>query len=457
MRRFCFTSVVVASALAGVGETYMYQGVEWQYTIKNGKAIVTGFWDPNSYSYLMASTPHYVIPSHFGEVPVSELNDGLFSNLSFGRNWDNREDVDYYIDGYEIVVEGDIDRIGKGAFSGVYAGYSLVSISDSASMKVTFKGKVGRIEDGCFSDWNVGSMGGGRVVFESDVGEIGENAFANITANQIEASYSVEFRGRVGLVGKFAFCNNNFYHPFWSPYEFSNPSLDGRSRVSYRFPAETGHSFRRRLLGQPAFIGMQEYQATHAEILSTTVRASDPTVLDVKFSVNSTNDYVKVRVLAFEDGERNWTKVIRPKTFVDGTESCLGDHVAARTEHTLSWRVTEDWQIDLAKVKIEILTMDQNMALLPLSFITIPANGSNKAMIVAWNATTDEQIQNALYWLYASNDPGLTLTNGTLANGTLAYVLSKMGYQELAGSDLEYAKHMTRLESLGQAYRWIAD
>lgn len=65
----------------------------------------------------------------------------------------------------------------------------------------------------------------------------------------------------------------------------------------------------------------------------------------------------------------------------------------------------------------------------------------------------------AFLWLYADKDPGLTLANGALKNGTtqlasgtstsnpnaIRYIYSKMGYQLLTGAALNYANSETRL------------
>ena len=91
-------------------------------------------------------------------------------------------------------------------------------------------------------------------------------------------------------------------------------------------------------------------------IVSSKVRASDPTVLDVVYKVTSDKATVNVRALAFEDGERSFWKVVRPETFIDGTAANIGDNIAANVEHSLAWKVSSDWDTDLAKVKFEILT-----------------------------------------------------------------------------------------------------
>ena len=225
-------------------------------------------------------------------------------------------------------------------------------------------------------------------------------------------------------------------------------------------------------------------------IVSADVRENDPTVLDVVYQVTSAKPTVKVRALAFEDGVRSFANVTRPETFVDNTAPADWDAVEANVEHTLSWKVSADFTTDLAKMKFEILAVEDGI--LPLELTTIPANGTNRAMELSWNLLTESQIFDALLWLYADKDPGLTLADGVLKHGNnivafessiskwsgrssqtvkgirayydfeLAplYVFSKMGFTQLTDEALTYANAMSRIglspDGIRQyAYRWI--
>ena len=257
--------------------------------------------------------------------------------------------------------------------------------------------------------------------------------------------------------------------------------------VSY--PREHGAAWLEILNNINKFNGYNQTNKPEVEYVSVAVRESDPTILDVVYRVKSAKPTVKVRALAFKDGVRSFANVVRPETFIEGTEAHVGDAISANAEHRLTWRVSSDWQIDLAKVKFEVLAVEED--LLPLELVTIPANGSNKAMEISWNAITEAQVFDALLWLYADKTAGLTLANGVLKDGgtTLAnndsirsstynswdsvsqtyywqtypapnYVFSKMGFTQLSGNSLTYANAMTRLDlrPLGvrqYAYRWI--
>ena len=212
------------------------------------------------------------------------------------------------------------------------------------------------------------------------------------------------------------------------------------------------------------------------KVISSKIRENDPTILDARFLVLKNGPIegatVKVRAIAFEDGERSFAKVVRPETFVDGTAPANWDAVEANVEHTLSWKVSSDWATRLAKVKFEILASDGD--LLPLELRTIPASDQYGKMKISWNAITERQVFDALLWQYADKDPGLTLAGGllkgngiNLVNGTelahqrydwstdywdndyrlnaVRYIYSTMGYQLLTGAPLSYANSETRL------------
>ena len=166
---------------------------------------------------------------------------------------------------------------------------------------------------------------------------------------------------------------------------------------------------------------------------------------------------MKVRALAFQDGERIFAKVVRPTEFIEDTAKNVGDAITANEEHKISWRVSADWKVDLAKVKFEVLASEGD--LLQLELTTIPKVGEHAAMEISWNAVSEQQVFDALLWMYADGDEGLTLKDGVLKNGTtqlsngtnlstvnaIGYVYGKMGFSVLSGDELKYANEMTRL------------
>ena len=185
--------------------------------------------------------------------------------------------------------------------------------------------------------------------------------------------------------------------------------------------------------------------------------------MDVVYIVESPKATANVRALAFQDGERSFYNVVRPKTFVNDangkpTAGNVGDGVPANVQLNLAWKVPSDWDVDTAKVKFEILTSE--VAQLPLKTEMIPATAKNPALTIAYNSQTDADIFNAFLWHWANGAADLHNNNGyvvidlvhpyrpfttfgvinhaTIGNRPVAlrYLYRKMGWEPLEGGNL---------------------
>ena len=204
-------------------------------------------------------------------------------------------------------------------------------------------------------------------------------------------------------------------------------------------------------------------------ILKAGMRPSDPTIMDVVYKVVSLKETVKVRALAYEDGNRSFANAVPVLTFADGTGVNIGDNVPANKELTLSWQVAADWATDLEKVRFEVMVMDD--ALLPLHFVTIPKTPNHAAIQYSDTVLSSTSVMNVLFWLYASQDDDLTLSNGVLSNPffevasgtslrnesqTVAWLYQKMGYSVLSGKNLEYVNSAARISLSPSGIRQFA-
>lgn len=240
------------------------------------------------------------------------------------------------------------------------------------------------------------------------------------------------------------------------PIGFKESGLWGK-RITYCY--EYREAWNQVLKGFDMYnAGPMQFDAQTVSIVSSKIRETDPTIVDIVYKVTSSKPTVKVRALAFKDGVRSFANVVRPETFIEGTAANIGDGITANVEHKLSWKVSADWKETLAKVKFEVLALDGE--LLPLELTTLPKTGTQPKMEVSWNALFDSWVFDALMWLYADKDPGLILTSGVLKNGDVrladgasvsktmydatVYVYGKMGYELLQGERLEYARQMLR-------------
>ena len=163
--------------------------------------------------------------------------------------------------------------------------------------------------------------------------------------------------------------------------------------------------------------------APTVEIKSAAMRPGT-TLMDIVFRVNDPDDNtVKTRALAFKDGARSFSHVIKPTTFVEGTGSKFGDAIAANTDHTVTWDVAADWNIDLGQVKFEVLAMD-GRGFLPFEWIGIPATSQNAAVTISKNSPGSDDVLDAFFWLYAGDDPDLVLQGSALRGASSAGVFS---------------------------------
>ncbi|MGA0900644.1 MAG: RCC1 domain-containing protein [Luteolibacter sp.] len=153
------------------------------------------------------------------------------------------------------------------------------------------------------------------------------------------------------------------------------------------------------------------------------------TYMDINYRVDDPDSATaNVRILAFENGTASFADVIRPVTFVEGTETKIGDGIATNTVHTLTWDVGADWLVDLGQISIRILAKDdRDLLTIPDDFARITAHGTAPMLVlpeikVSKTPIDDEEIMKAYFWLYASGDNKLTLENGVITASDFAQV-----------------------------------
>ena len=224
-------------------------------------------------------------------------------------------------------------------------------------------------------------------------------------------------------------------------------------------------------LGLMAFIALHTavaFAATNVAPTATIISAAmrpGTTLMDVTYLITDPDDAtVKVRALAFKEGVRSFANVIRPVTWMEGSQTNIGDAITTGVNHTLTWDVRADWNIDLANVKFEVLAVDSS-GILPFQGITIPAAAGQPELKINQIGLSDTNVFDALLWMYASGNSNMEIAGGTLVGSATSGIfkekpvvvgktlnqeyaqpfLSKLLNFSLAGTEiLTYAETATR-------------
>ena len=381
--------------------TEVVDGYTWVYSVSDGVATIESGITPEL-------TGHVTIPSTLGGYPVKRIGTGAF--------------IDKFYNVKRITIPYGVEFLGEKAFWNN-------AIDDDASKIIDIPSSVVKIHG-----WGVFKFSGATLHW-------------NVSPKGVE------------------FINGYGGDPFW----FYRGKIELRtacSVVPQGFPVGSCKSvqcYRAAgrnwidAVGMEKFIGFVDDEVT-AEVLTCKMRANNPVIMDVTYRIASDLENINVRALAYQGGVKSFANVIRPTSFVEGTGAFVGDGVSANEVHTLSWNTSGDLNSGMSDISFEVFAAADTP--LPLELTTIPATSSHAAITYSWNAQSDDRILQALYWYYASGVTDLVLESGNLKYGSITlasgerlsnaakaaeYVLGKMGYSILSGSELSYVNSVSGL------------
>jgi len=193
-------------------------------------------------------------------------------------------------------------------------------------------------------------------------------------------------------------------------------------------------------------------------VVMKVVQRPTTTVLDIDYRVidvdSATNE---IFPLAFVDGEKSLSKVIRINTLLEGTESKQGGSILTNVPHRLTWNVAADWSVNFGEMKVDILAKDER-EILSFDYITIPAVGPTPALKISRTPYGDNDFLPLWFWLIAKGDSSVNLVGGvvkavggaydgqslTSANTTTAagraFLFSKLNVREATTAEVARAK-----------------
>lgn len=136
--------------------------------------------------------------------------------------------------------------------------------------------------------------------------------------------------------------------------------------------------------------------------------------MDIDYQVTDADSpTVSTATLAFVNGGTTLAEAVPMSTFMEGTGANLGANQQTGTSIHLTWNMAADWTVDYSQVQVEVLSND-GRNLLGFHWITVPASGSNPSIQVSANSTSDAVLLDVWFWLIASHQAGISLSNGTI-------------------------------------------
>jgi hypothetical protein len=138
------------------------------------------------------------------------------------------------------------------------------------------------------------------------------------------------------------------------------------------------------------------------------------TIVDVEYEVvDPDSPTVHVGALAFVDGAENFRNLLRVTTLEEGTRTNLGANVPTGQRRRIAWNAGADWPADYGNVQVEILAND-GRGLVDFHFLSLPGQGADPTLVISRSPVTTNDLLSCWYWLVATNDPAIALSDGRI-------------------------------------------
>lgn len=162
------------------------------------------------------------------------------------------------------------------------------------------------------------------------------------------------------------------------------------------------------------------------------------------------------------DGTRSLAAFRRISTLVEGSAGRIGPGLLVNVPRTLVWDAAADLGTSQPTLRGRAMVMARNNGqLLDLHFVTVPAgvpNAGDPALPISSIPVQDAELLGLWFWLLASNDPAVSITNGEvrgvggafagqlLASGTSttaagrAFLWQRLGVREATAAEVTRAR-----------------
>lgn len=195
------------------------------------------------------------------------------------------------------------------------------------------------------------------------------------------------------------------------------------------------------------------------EVISVQQRAA-ASIVDISYKVTDLDDSnTFAAMLVFTNGVQSLTDCLLPRTFVEGTDTNINTTVPTGQPLHVAWNAGADWPAtNVNSFRVAILAKDNRQGLLEVHYLGLPARGGQPALQISASPLAQTDFSQVWWWLLATNDPGITLSNGVisgvggaadglaLCNGDYnttadgrAYIYAKMNVREATPAEVSWA------------------
>lgn len=151
-----------------------------------------------------------------------------------------------------------------------------------------------------------------------------------------------------------------------------------------------------------------------------TEQRPNTSLVEIDYRVLDADDsLVSTAILVFVENGNDLSSLRIPTAFVENTSTNAGSGIPVNTVRRVTWDASE-LVTNFVNLQFEVLAND-GRGLLPLSFVTIPAAGTNASLTMSRSSVTDQDLISVWYWLLGTNSSSITLTNGVVRGVGGAY------------------------------------
>lgn len=193
---------------------------------------------------------------------------------------------------------------------------------------------------------------------------------------------------------------------------------------------------------------LQVAQRPNTSIIDITVRGND---LDDAFTIGG--------LLIFTNGTQSLSNCLVPVSFTEGTGTNIGAPIPTGQPVRITWNAGQDWlATNLSNIRVGFIAKDARQGLLEYHSVVLPAFNGMGPLQISASPLIQSDFMQVFWWLLATHDPGITLSNGVIygvggaydgqalcigdnnstANGR-AYIFSKMNVRQATAAEVSWA------------------